>query len=546
MEGYTAGRNRRVLREMTEIVPTHAIRVEDGREELIPVEMLRIGDEILVPAGERIPMDGNVITGQSAVNQAPITGESLPVERVPGDEVFAGTINGQGVLTIRLTRLAEDTTIQRIIHLIEQAQQVRAPTQRFIDRFARVYTPVVVLIAVLIATIPPIFFNQPFLSSSQETGWLYRGLTLLVIACPCALVISAPVTILSSITAAARKGVLIKGGSHLEALSSIRLFAFDKTGTLTQGSPAVTAFRSVDCANGQQCSDCDDVLALASALERRSAHPLARSVVVAAQERGLEGFYPAAENVIAMPGSGIQGRLNGRLATIGSHTLFEEHHPHERVLCDWVEEAEQRGETTMLLSDGDRVRGFIALADQPRSEGHAAISELHALGKQTAILTGDNATVAQAVAAQVGIDYIRAGLLPEDKLSAIQNLQNQWGRVAMIGDGINDTPALAAATLGVAVGGASSAQALETADIGLMGADLRLLPFAVRLSNFTRRLIHQNVVFSLATKLVFVTLALGGLTSLWLAVLADVGVSLLVTANGLRANKFEGNRSLLF
>jgi Cd2+/Zn2+-exporting ATPase len=549
LEGYTADRARRVLGEMSALSPSSAVRITPGSEEVVPVEALRVNDEILVRAGERIPMDGVILSGNSAVNQAPITGESLPAEKTPGDAVFAGTVNGGGALTVRVTRRVEDTTIQRIIRMIEQAQSVRAPTQRFIDRFAQVYTPLMVLVALLVAAIPPLFFGQPFLNTPAGVGWLYRALALLVIACPCALVISAPVTIISAITAGARRGVLFKGGAFLEALAAIKVFAFDKTGTLTNGAPVVTAFRAVDCpdpapadsavaVNGG-CAHCNDVLALASALERRSAHPLAGSVVSAAAQLGLAERYPAALDVVTLAGSGLQGTVNGKRATIGSHPLFEREHPHQQSLCGWVEAAEDQGQTTMLVCDGDRVRGFIAVADTLRDSSQGVIAEIHALGKQTAMLTGDNPAAARAIAAQLGIDHVRAGLLPEDKVAAVRELGDSYGQVAMIGDGINDTPALAASALGIAMGGAGSAQALETADIVLMGGDLRQLPFAVRLSRFARRLIRQNVIISLGAKLVFILLAMAGLTSLWLAVLADVGVSLVVTLNGLRANRYS-------
>ncbi len=549
LEGYTADRARRILSEMSAIAPAQALRLNGGREEIVPVERLAVSDEILVYAGERIPMDGRVISGSSSVDQAPITGESIPVEKTPGDPVFAGTVNGSGALVIEVTRLSRDTTIQRIIAMIEQAQSLRAPTQRFIDRFASVYTPVMILAAVLVVSIPPLLFGQPFLNPPGDVGWLYRALALLVIACPCALVISAPVTIVSAITAAARHGVLFKGGVYLEALAGARVFAFDKTGTLTRGQPVVTDYRSVECLEASRhsnspkenssCASCSDVLAIASALERRSMHPLARSVVMAAEEAGVDRRYQPAGNVLALPGSGLQGQVNGKLATVGSHKLFDSLHPHQQVLCRRVEEAQESGKTTMLVCDGDHVLGFIAAADVIRPESLPAVDELKKMGKTTMMLTGDNAAAAQAIAGQLGIDHVRAGLLPDEKVAAVRGLGEQYGQVAMVGDGINDAPALASASLGIAIGGAGSAQAMETADIVLMGGDLRQLPYAVRLSEFARRLIRQNVAISLATKLGFALLAMGGLTSLWLAVLADVGVSLVVTLNGLRAHRYR-------
>jgi Cd2+/Zn2+-exporting ATPase len=408
-----------------------------------------------------------------------------------------------------------------------------------IDRFARVYTPGVVIFAALVAFLPPLLFGAPFYSALDPAhSWLYRALSLLVIACPCALVISGPVTIISAITAAARRGVLIKGGAHLEALATVKVFAFDKTGTLTRGIPVVRVNRSIDCTTGQTCAACDDVLALAAAVERRSAHPLARAIVDAAQERGLDRTYAPAESVEMLAGQGVRGQVNGKTVTVGSHNLFDLEHPHNTLFCDLVSEAEAQGQTTMLLCDGDRVRGFIAVADAVRADSQAVIGELNALGLTTVMLTGDNPAVAESVGREVGVNDVRAGLLPADKVDAIREFAQQ-GNVAMVGDGVNDTPALAAATVGIAMGGAGSAQALETADVALMADDLSQLPFAVRLARLGRRLIGQNIVFSLGTKLFFMGLALTGNASMWMAVAADMGVSLLVTLNGMRPLRFE-------
>jgi Cd2+/Zn2+-exporting ATPase len=540
LEGYTTERARRTLGELRELAPARALRLDEtGREQPVAVEALNPGDRILVKPGERVPMDGTVLIGSSELNQAPITGESVPVVKAPGDPVYAGTVNGSGALEVRVTRLAADTTLARIVRMVTEAQNTRAPSQRFIDRFARVYTPAVVAVAVLVAAVPPLLFGQPLLNSGGQVGWLYRALALLVIACPCALVISAPVTIISAITAAARQGVLFKGGAHLETLAGVKQLAFDKTGTLTRGAPAVTLHRSVDCTGDPACGECDELLALASALERRSAHPLAQAVVVAAEARGVAERYPAAVGTTQINGRGLQGWVDGRLATIGNHALFDDLHPHSDGLCELVEHAEQRGQTAMLLCDGDRVRGFIAAADEVRPESRDVVAQLRGLGLRTAMLTGDNPTAAREVGALLGIDDVRAGLLPEEKVSAVQQLAASGGVLAMVGDGINDAPALAAAGLGVAVGGAGSAIAMETADVVLMSGDLTRLPFAVRLSRFALRLIRQNVAFSLGIKLAFILLALGGWATLWMAVAADMGVSLLVTFNGLRPLKME-------
>jgi Zn2+/Cd2+-exporting ATPase len=536
LEGYTADRARDSLRSLMELAPAQAH--VDGQ--VIPVELLRVNDVILVKPGERIPMDGVIVEGESDVNQAPITGESIPVQKGKDADVFAGTINGSGALKISVTHLAADNTLSRIIRMVEEAQSVRAPSQRAVDQFARIYTPAVVVIAVLVALVPPLLFNAPFYNMADGGhGWLYRALSLLVIACPCALVISAPVTVISAITAAARRGVLFKGGAHLEALGQVKAFAFDKTGTLTYGNPVVTTARSIDCATGESCAYCDDVLALAAAVESSSAHPLAKAVVGAAQERGLQMAYPHAESVEMLAGQGVRGTVTGKPVTVGSHALFDSQYPHTPEFCSLVKDAEAHGQTTMLLADGERVRGFIGVADAVREDSAKAIEELKALGLETTMLTGDNPTVASAVGQQVHVDDVRAGLLPADKVDAVKELRAKYGSVAMVGDGVNDTPALAAATVGIAMGGAGSAQALETADVALMGDDIKQLPFAVRLSRFARSLIQQNMGISFGVKVLFLILAVFFDTSLWLAIFADVGVSLIVTLNGMRPLRFE-------
>ena len=543
LEGYTADRARGSLRDLAALAPAQALLMgADGSERIVPVELLKMGDRILVKAGGRIPMDGKILSGSSGINQAPITGESMPVEKTTGDEVFAGTVNGSGTLEIEVTHLVQDNTLARIIHLVEEAQSVRAPAQRFIDQFAKYYTPAMMALALLVAVLPPLLMGEPFLNLADGTrGWLYRGLAMLVIGCPCALVISTPVTIVSAITAAARRGVLIKGGVHLEALQRIRAVAFDKTGTLTLGQPVVAQARSMTCDCDDTCAECDDLLALAASIERRSSHPLAQAVVNAAEKRGLAERYPPAEMVVAIAGRGLQGEVNGKTATIGNHHLFDESHPHSDQLCEWVDSAEALGQTTMLVCDGDKVRGYLAVADELRPESREVIADLKALGKDVAMLTGDNPRAANSVSQVLGVDNVQAGLLPEGKVEAVKQLRSQVGEVVMVGDGINDAPALAAATVGIAMGGASSAQAMETADVVLMASDLRQLPYAFRLSGFTRSIMVQNIAFSLVTKAIFILLALAGLTTMWMAVLADMGVSLLVTFNGMRPLRFERN-----
>lgn len=534
LEGYTADRARDSIRSLMSLKPSQAIRLSNGQEQQVDVQQLQVGDQILVKPGECIPMDGVILTGNSSINQAPITGESIPVAKTSGETVYAGTINGEGTLMVEVSHLVADNTLSRIITMVEEAQSVRAPSQRLIDRFAQYYTPGVVVLAALVALVPPLLFNAPFYDTAETHGWLYRALSMLVIACPCALVISTPVTVISAISAAARRGILIKGGAHLEALSTVKAFAFDKTGTLTQGKPVVTNYYSVDCPTGETCATCDDVLALASAVERRTSHPLAQAVVNAAWQRGLDNTYQPAEAVEMLAGRGVRGQVNDHLITIGNHELFEQEFPHSSDLCSLVEQAETQGQTTMLLAEDKKVRGYIALSDQARASSQAVVAELNNLGLPTVMLTGDNAAVAQTIGQQLGVSEVKAGLLPQDKVEAIQKLMAQYGDIAMVGDGVNDTPALAAAKVGIAMGGAGSPQALETADIALMGDDLSQLPFAVRLSRFARSLILQNVVLSFGLKFVFLILAFLGLTSLWMAILADVGMSLVVTLNGMR------------
>ncbi len=528
LEGYTAERARSSIRGLMALRPAQALRLRDGAETWVPVEALAVGDILLIKPGERIPMDAQVLSGHSGVNQAPITGESAPVAKSAGDAVYAGTLNGEGLLTVRVTRLAHDNTISRIIQLVEEAQSQRAPTQRQIDRFAHYYTPAVTLLAAGVAVLPPLIGGAPFYD------WLYRALAMLVIACPCALVISTPVTVMSALAAAARHGALIKGGAHLEALAGLRAVAFDKTGTLTAGELALTTTRAADCRTDDGCPSCADVLALASALERQTTHPLGRAVVRAAQARRLDSAYTAAADVEVLAGRGIRGRVGDRWVTAGSHAFFDEAFPHTAALCADIASAEAAGQTTLLLAEGDRVRGFIALADRPRDTSAAVIRELRALGIATVLLTGDNPQAAGRIAAEIGLDDVRAELLPSDKVRAVQEMRARYGAVAMVGDGINDTPALAAATVGIAMGGAGSPQALEVADIALMSDDLAQLPRVIRLARQTRGIISQNIALSLGLKALFLLLAFWGATSLWLAIAADVGMSLAVTLNGMR------------
>lgn len=539
MEGFTAARARRSIQGLMALKPKTAVLLTQSGEEVVPIEALQLGQRVLVKPGEQVPMDGRVVEGSSSIDQSTITGESIPVHKAEGDDVFAGTLNGSSPLTIEISRLAEDNTLNRIIQLVQEAQENKANSQRLIDRFAAWYTPAVVVLAFFVATLPPLLFGEPFLDTAVSRGWLYRALAMLVIACPCALIISTPVTVISAITAAAKRGILIKGGVYLEQLSQIQAFAFDKTGTLTEGKPEVLRVQGAECALEPDCECCDEVLALATAVEKRASHPLAEAVVRAGVERQLDDRFAPATAVEQLTGQGVRGHIEGREVIIGSHTLFDETIPHSDAFCEVVRDIEAGGGTAVLLAEDGKARGVITLADMARSTAAQVIFQLNKLDISTVMLTGDNPHVAQRIGEQVGVTEVKAGLLPQEKLTAVELLKSQFGGVAMVGDGINDTPALTAATIGIAMGGAGSPQALESADIALMADDLSQLPFAIRLARFASRLIKLNVIISFGVKLIFLTLAFLGMTSLWLAILADVGMTLLVTLNGLRPLRFK-------
>jgi len=534
LESYAAERARGALESLLDLAPPVALRLfADGTPEEVPVEQLRVGERVLARPGDRVSVDGIIRAGQSAIDQAAITGESVPVDKGPGDDVFAGTLNTFGALEIEVTRLAADNTLSRMIALVEEAQARQAPVQRFVDRFARVYTPVVTLMAALVAVVPPLVFGQMFWG---ENGWLMRALQLLVIACPCALVISTPVSVVSALTNAAGRGVLIKGGRYLELLGRVQVFAFDKTGTLTEGRPATTDVLNVcfdtACANG---------LPYAAALEAQSSHPLARALVAEAQAQKMT--LPPAQEVNLLSGRGVTGRVNGARVTVASHRYFDAAIPHTAAICAEAERLSAEGKTVMLVSHDDTqgnagVCAVFAVADTARASSRQAIAELHALGgARTVMLTGDSRPVAEAIAAQVGVDDVRAGLLPEDKVAAIRALAEDGRITAMVGDGVNDAPALAQADVGIAMGGAGSAQAMETADVVLMGDDLQQLPFVVALSRRARRIIGANIALALGIKALVFALALAGIATLWMAIVADVGASLAVILNGMRLRR---------
>ena len=521
IEARSLDRARNAIRGLMDLSPEMAsVRQADGGWVDVPAAEVPVGSIIRVLPGGRIPLDGTVSSGSSAVDQSPITGESLPVDKGPGDPVYAGTVNQAGLLEFQVNALASRTTLARIIHAIEEAQARRAPIQRFVDRFARVYTPLVFAFALAVAVIPPL------VAGGGWSIWTYRGLVLLVIACPCALVISTPITLVSGLTAAARKGILIKGGLHLEQGAGLAWLAFDKTGTLTHGRPVLVDLEWLPGARGHE--------GIAVSLAARSDHPVSRAIAASGRSEGPPA--PDVAEFTALPGRGLRGSVGGVTYHLGSHRLI-----HDAGLCSPELEArilrhEELGRTVVLLADPLRALGLFAVADTLREESREAIAELHALGIRTAMLTGDNHTTARAIAGQVGIDEVRAELLPEDKLRAIESF-SRHGRVGMVGDGINDAPALARADIGFAMGAAGSDTAMETADVALMDDGLGKLAQFVHLSRETRRILRQNITLALVIKGSFLALTLAGLGTMWMAVFADMGASLLVIANSLRILK---------
>jgi Cd2+/Zn2+-exporting ATPase len=521
LEALTLARARTAIRALMDLAPAEAQVRDAAGERRMAVDSVPIGAVIIVRPGEKIPLDGEVVAGQSEVNQAPITGESLPIEKDEGDEVFAGTINGRGALDIRVTRLRRDTTLARIVHLVERAQAQRAPAQNLVERFARVYTPAVILLALAVAVVPPIVLGGAWHS------WIYRALVLLVVSCPCALVISTPVSIVAALAAAARKGVLIKGGAYLERTGRIRCVAFDKTGTLTRGTPQVVDVVALNGAADKV------VVGLAASVERRSTHPIARAIVDHA-EAGQLSALPAV-NVSALAGRGAEGDVAGAKVVLGNHRLFEERrlcspamHPHlDRLAAD--------GRTAVLVARNDEPIGIIGLADRLREASRDTVDLLRRHGVESVVmLTGDNRSTANVIASALGVDEVRADLLPEDKVTAVEDLRQRYGSVAMVGDGVNDAPALATADIGIVMGAAGSDAALETADVALMADELLKIPYAFRLSRKTLRNIKANLAISVVMKAAFVVAAVAGVATLWMAVIADTGASVIVIANALR------------
>lgn len=517
IEAFSLDRARHAIRSLMEMSPERALAQVDGQWTEVTAASVSVGQLVRVRPGERVPLDGIVRNGSSSVNQAPITGESIPVSKSIGDQVFAGTINEKGSFEFEVTANSGQTTLARIIRAVQQAQGQKAPTQRFVDRFARYYTPIVVLLAILIAAIPPLFFAQPF------SAWLYKALVLLVIACPCALVISTPVTVVSALASAARRGILVKGGVYIEEGRRLTQLALDKTGTLTHGLPKVTDVVAFDSITQLE------LLRLAASLDAPSEHPVASAIVAAyeSERSPVQGFE-------SITGRGVKGIIGGQLYFLGNHRLAHEENYCRPEVETVLERLEAEGKTVVILGNQDRALGVIAVADTIRETSIQAIEDLHKLGVRTLMLTGDNVRTATAIAAQVGIDDARGDLLPEDKLTIITELTAKHGHVGMVGDGINDAPALAQADIGFAMGAAGTDTAIETADVALMQDDLRKIPEFIRLSRRASTVLKQNIAFAIGVKIVFFALAFFGVATLWMAVFADMGASLLVVGNGLR------------
>lgn len=517
LEEYTYAKTRHSIRKLLDLAPKDARVIRDGKEVTIPAEELKVGDIFIVRPGESIPTDGIIIKGSSSINEAPVTGESIPVEKREGMKVFAATINQEGMLEIKATATFEDNTLSKIIHLVEDAQEQKGKKQLFIERFGKRYSPIILLSAILLIIVPPLF-GLPL------SYWSTRAVVLLVAAAPCALVMSTPVAIAAGIGRAGMTGVLIKGGIHLENLGRIRVVAFDKTGTITKGKPVVT---DVFALNGNE----SDIIALAYSVERFSEHPLARAIIQKAEEMGIE--YLNVTNFSALIGAGAKAKIRDRMIYVGKPEMFEDLVSANK-LTDTILKLMNEGKTVVLLGTEEEIYGIIALRDEIRHQAKDVITELHRMDIKVVMLSGDNAITAKAIAEELNIDDVRAELDPEDKIRAIEQLEKEYGPVAMVGDGINDAPALARATIGIAMGTAGTDAAIEAADVALMGDDLTKVPYAINLGKKARRISSQNIVFSLLLLVVLIPAALIGIMSVAIAVFIHEGSELLAVANGLR------------
>ncbi|MHC1727644.1 MAG: heavy metal translocating P-type ATPase [Syntrophobacteraceae bacterium] len=522
LESWSVGKAKREITSLLHITPPMArfLCPHDGQIEEKPVGEISVGATVVVRPGERIPLDGIVTKGATAVNQAPITGESARIPKGPGDEVFAGTINEEGAIEFRSTRPAADTTLSRIIRMVQEGRSRRAPAEQWVEKFARVYTPAMMLVALAIMLLPPLFTGGGWAKS------FYEGLVVLVIACPCALVISTPVTIVAGLSSAARNGVLIKGGAYLEAPAHLKAVAFDKTGTLTYGQPAVNKVTPIGGHSVER------LIANAAALETHSTHPLARAILRHAEARGISPSV--ADSFTILPGEGAQGTIQGKTYWIGSHRMLERLERENQEFHEAASRLEAAGNSLVAMWCDDHICGLVSVSDEVRPQAREAVAALKALGLETIMFTGDNRKTAELIARATGIDDFHPELLPEDKVRLVSELKEKLGAIAMVGDGVNDAPAMAAATVGIAMGAIGSDAAIETADIALMTDDLSKLPWLIRHSKRTLSVIRQNILFALLLKLVFIGLAAAGIATLWGAIAADMGASLLVIFNGMR------------
>lgn len=522
LEKYSINKARASIESLMDIAPREAFVRRGGEEIKIAVEEIQIGDIMIVKPGQQLAMDGFVSKGVSTVNQAAITGESVPVKKMEKDEVFAGTLNHEGLLEVEVTKKVEDTALAKIIHLVEEAQAERAPSQSFVDRFAEYYTPFIMILAFLIAIVPPLFFG-----GSWEQ-WVYQGLAVLVVGCPCALVVSTPVAVVTAIGNAAKNGVLIKGGIHLEEAGKLDVIAFDKTGTLTKGVPVVTDIVSYEM-------DEDELLSLTAVIEKNSQHPLASAIIKEAEAMKLAVDQYEIHDFQSLTGQGVRARIEGQVYYVASPTFFfEAQGEFEGSIEQEIIRLQEEGKTVMILGTKERIEGLIAVADEIRSSSKKVIKELNAIGIETLMLTGDNERTAAAIGEELEISQIQAELMPEDKLAVIESFQKLGKKVGMIGDGVNDAPALAASDLGVAMAGAGTDTALETADIALMSDDLNQLPYSMGLSQKALAIIKQNISFALGLKLIALLLVVPGWLTLWIAVFSDMGATVMVTLNSLR------------
>ena len=524
LERFSMDRARKSIQSLMDIAPNQAIVKRFGQETTVHVNDIVIGDMMIVKPGQKIAMDGVIVGGSSSINQAAITGESVPVEKSLDDEVFAGTLNEEGHLEVKVTKLVNDTTLAKSIHLVAEAQTERAPAQAFVDRFAKYYTPAIMVIAAMVAVLPPLFFE-----ASWET-WVYQGLAVLVVGCPCALVISTPISIVSAIGNAAKKGVLVKGGIYLEEIGGLKAIAFDKTGTLTKGVPVVTDVEMID-----QDAEQKELLGKISALEKRSQHPLASAILKKADEEAVDYEKISVDHFTSLTGKGIQGDIDGVTYYVGSPSLFNEVSTLDAGVNDKIKTLQNEGKTVVVAGTKEKVQVILAVADEVREASQNVIQKLHREGiEKTIMLTGDNANTGNAIGKQVGVTDVRSELLPQDKLKVIRSLRERHQKVAMVGDGVNDAPALAASTVGIAMGGAGTDTALETADVALMGDDLEKLPFLVRLSRKTLNTIKGNITFAIAIKVAALLLVIPGWLTLWIAILSDMGATILVALNSMR------------